>query len=135
MVVEESGVAGRSGSLGFAAVVGMLAGLSLTTRWGIVAMVVAAVLCGLGVAASEAVARSRQRPGQIPALWSRIVMSTVIAAPLAWALGAATGAGPIVVGVVVGGWPARWACGQLHGHPGAERAAWRRPGSVQPQQP
>ncbi|ONH31327.1 hypothetical protein BL253_10595 [Pseudofrankia asymbiotica] len=101
--MEESGTADKRGSLGLAGVIGAVAGLSLTTRWGVVPMVVAAALCGLSVTASEAVARARQRPGQIPALWSRIVMSAAIAAPLAWALGAVTGAGPIVVGLVIGG--------------------------------
>ncbi|OHV50059.1 hypothetical protein BCD48_11350 [Pseudofrankia sp. BMG5.36] len=101
--MEKPGKADRSGSLGLAAVIGAVAGLSLAARWGVLPMIVAAVVCGLLVTVSEAVARARQRPGQIPALWSRIVMSTAIAAPLAWALGAVTGAGPIVVGLVIGG--------------------------------
>ena len=40
-------------------------------------------------ALTDAVARARQRPGQIPALWSRIVMSAALLAPLGWALGPA----------------------------------------------
>ena len=36
---------------------------------------------------SEAVARARQRPGEIPALWQRIATSAALAAPLGWAAG------------------------------------------------
>jgi hypothetical protein len=54
----------------------------------------------LGV--SESVARARQRPGQIPALWSRIVASVALMAPVGWVLGKVTGAGPVVVGLVAG---------------------------------
>ncbi|OHV38252.1 hypothetical protein BCD49_14110 [Pseudofrankia sp. EUN1h] len=100
--MEESGKADKPGSLGLAAVIGAVAGLSLATRWGALPMIAAAVVGGLLTTVSEAVARARQRPGQIPALWSRIVMSTAMAAPLAWALAAVTGAGPVVVGLVAG---------------------------------
>ncbi|MBL7501007.1 hypothetical protein I6A84_26260 [Frankia sp. CNm7] len=103
MVGEESGTAARSGSVGLATVIGAVAGLSLTTRWGVLPMVVAAGLCGLLVTVSEKVARARQRPGQIPALWARIVMSTAIAAPLGWVLGAVPGARTIIIGLLVGG--------------------------------
>jgi hypothetical protein len=65
-------------------------------------MVVGAVLGGLALAVASAVAQARQRPGQIPALWSRIVMSVALIAPLGWALGRLTGAGPVVVGLVAG---------------------------------
>jgi hypothetical protein len=101
--VEESVPAARSGSVGLAGVIGAIAGVSFTARWGALPMLAGAVLGGLVVAVSEAAARARQRPGQIPALWSRIVMSTAMAAPLGWVLGLATGAGPIVVGLLVGG--------------------------------
>jgi len=74
----------------------------MTAGWAwpvkVAGMVAGAVVLGV----TEAVARSRQRPGQIPALWSRIVMSGAIAAPLGWALGAVTGAGPVIVGLVAG---------------------------------
>jgi hypothetical protein len=53
----------------------------------------------IGLAVVDSVARVRQRPGEIPALWSRIVASAAIAAPLGWVAGRFTGAGPIAVGV------------------------------------
>jgi hypothetical protein len=65
-------------------------------------MVVGAVVGALAVATVDAVARARQRPGEIPALWSRMVASTALAAPLGWLFGELTGAGPVVVGVVAG---------------------------------
>ena len=37
-----------------------------------------------GLAAADAVARARQRPNEIPALWSRILASGAVAAPLGW---------------------------------------------------
>ncbi len=91
----------KPGSLGFSAVIGALAGLSLTSRWGVAAMAIAAVVGGVALAAADALARARQQPGQIPALWSRIAMSAALAAILGWILGL-TGAGPVVVGVVFG---------------------------------
>ena len=65
-------------------------------------MATGAAVGGVALAGTDALARSRQQPGQIPALWSRIAMSVAIAAILGWALGALTGAGPVVVGVVFG---------------------------------
>lgn len=65
-------------------------------------MATGAAVGGVALAGTDALARSRQQPGQIPALWSRIAMSVAIAAILGWALGALTGAGPVVVGVVLG---------------------------------
>jgi hypothetical protein len=55
---------------------------------------------GLGVA--DLVARSRQRPGEIPALWSRIAASAALAAPLGWAAGRLTGVGPVTIATVTG---------------------------------
>ncbi len=90
----------RRGSIGVALIIGAVGGASITAGWGAFAIAAGAVLGGLIVAVSEAVARARQRPGQIPALWSRIVMSVALIAPLGWVLGKL--AGPVVVGVVVG---------------------------------
>jgi hypothetical protein len=57
---------------------------------------------GAGVlGAVEAVARARQRPGEIPALWSRIVASSAVAAPAGWVAQRA-GAGPVAVGTGAG---------------------------------
>src|SRR2546426_955389 len=78
-----------------ALVIGAVAGVALTlTGWGALAGAVV-------LAVSELVARARQRPGQIPALWSRIVMSGALTAPLGWLVGL-TGLRPILVGVVFG---------------------------------
>lgn len=65
-------------------------------------MAVGGIVGAVAVAGTDLLARARQRPGQIPALWSRIVMSAALAAPLGWLFGALTGAGPIVVGIVAG---------------------------------
>ncbi len=84
------------------AIIGAAAGLCLAgqgTSW---ASVVAAAAGAVVVSATDIVARKRQQPGEIPALWSRIVMSGAIAAPFGWLLGRFTGAGPIIVGVVFG---------------------------------
>ena len=55
-----------------------------------------------GVATADGVARARQRPGEIPALWSRIVASGAIAAPAGWVAQRLTGAGPLPVATVAG---------------------------------
>jgi len=51
---------------------------------------------------SEAVARARQKEGEIPALWQRITVSAALAAPLGWVAVKATGAGPRAVGAATG---------------------------------
>ena len=47
-------------------------------------------------------ARARQRPGEIPALWARILTSGALAAPLGWAADRLTGAGPVPVATAAG---------------------------------
>ncbi len=92
-----------SGSaIGFAASVGALAGASLAAHRGPRSAGLAAVIGAVGLGASEAVARARQKEGEIPALWQRIAVSTALAAPLGWAAGRTTGASPRVVGTVTG---------------------------------
>ena len=54
------------------------------------------------LAAGEALARARQRPGEIPALPQRILTSGALAAPLGWLGARLTGAGPLVVGTAAG---------------------------------
>jgi hypothetical protein len=56
----------------------------------------------VALAATEAVARARQRPGEIPAWWSRVVMSGALAAPAGWLGGRLTKAGPVGVGLAAG---------------------------------
>jgi hypothetical protein len=91
----------KPGSVLLPAVIGVLAGLSLTARWGPPALGIGAVVGGVVVAATDAVARARQRPAEIPALWSRIVMSGALAAIGGWLVGLAN-PGPLVVGIVFG---------------------------------
>jgi hypothetical protein len=91
----------RQAPLG-AAAIGAVAGVSLTTRWGGWAMLIGGLVGAVVLGLTDTVARSRQRPGQIPALWSRIIAAGAIAAPLGWAFAKLFGAGPIVVGLVAG---------------------------------
>ena len=93
---------GRISAVGFAAAIGAVAGASLAARRG-VRWVAAGVLTGATVlAAGEAVARARQRPGEIPALPQRILDQRRARRP-AWLAGARlTGAGPLAVGTAAG---------------------------------
>jgi hypothetical protein len=93
---------GRTGSVGFAAAIGGLAGAALISHRGARTAALGAVAGAVGLGASEAVARARQRPGEIPALWHRIATSAALAAPLGWAAARLTGAGPVGVGTAVG---------------------------------
>jgi hypothetical protein len=93
---------GRVQAVGFAAAIGAVAGVTLAGHRGRRAAVLGAIAGGAGLAASEAVARARQRPGEIPALWQRIAMSAALAAPLGWAAERLTGAGPVPLGAVTG---------------------------------
>ncbi|MCP2327130.1 hypothetical protein HDA40_005637 [Hamadaea flava] len=92
----------QQGSPVLAAIIGAVAGASLTAGAGGVAIAIGAVVAAVAVGVSEVVARRRQQPGQIPALWSRIVMSGALAAPLGWLIGVITGWGPIVIGLLAG---------------------------------
>jgi hypothetical protein len=92
-----------SSSIGFAASVGGLAGASLAVHRGVRAATGAAVLGAVALGASEAVARARQKEGEIPALWQRIAVSTALAAPLGWLAGRLTPAGARTIGTATGG--------------------------------
>jgi hypothetical protein len=92
----------RPGSIGLACAIGALAGAALTGHRGVRAAAIGALAGAVGLGACEAVARARQRPGEIPALWARIAMSSALAAPLGWAAEWLTGAGPVVVGTAAG---------------------------------
>ena len=76
---------GRAQQIGVAGAIGALAGAALTAHRGRTAVAAGALAGAAGLGAAEAVARATQRPGEIPALWSRIVMSGALAAPLGWA--------------------------------------------------
>ncbi len=85
-----------------AGVIGAAAGTALAAHRGPQAAAVGAVAGAAGLSASEAVARALQRPGQIPPLWQRIATSAALVAPLGWAAGRLTGAGPVAVGAATG---------------------------------
>jgi hypothetical protein len=89
-------------SVGFVAGIGGVAGASLAAHRGVRSALGAAVVGAVGLGAAEAVARARQKEGEIPALWQRIAVSTALAAPLGWTAGKATGAGPRTVGLATG---------------------------------
>jgi hypothetical protein len=93
---------GRIEPVGFASAIGAVAGATLTAHRGAKPAVVGAVVGAVGLGASEAVARARQRPGEIPALWQRIAVSSALVAPLGWAAGRFTDVGPVVVGTSAG---------------------------------
>jgi hypothetical protein len=117
----------------FAAVVGALAGASVARR-----RKGRAAVAGAGaLAATDAVARARQRPGEIPAWWSRVVMSGAMAAPVGWLGGRLTNAGPVAVGTAAGAVagalglrPQKVALGPVAG--AAVGAAWRLAGGEEP---
>jgi hypothetical protein len=92
----------RAGSAGAAAVLGALAGAALAAHRGRRAVVLGALGGAAGLAAADTVARARQRPGEIPALWSRIIASGAVAAPLGWAVDRLAGVGPVPVATVAG---------------------------------
>ena len=85
-----------------ASLIGAAAGAALAGQRGPRAAAAGALAGAAGLAAAEAVARARQRPGEIPALWSRIITSGALAAPVGWAAGRLTGAGPVPVATVAG---------------------------------
>src|SRR3954454_10088036 len=89
-------------SIVFAATVGGIAGASLAAHRGARSAAGAALLGAVALGTSEAVARARQKEGEIPALWQRIAVSTALAAPLGWLAGKVTGAGPRSVGTAAG---------------------------------
>jgi len=120
----------RAGEIAFAATVGALAGAAMASRRGGRAVAVGGLAGAVVVAASEAVARARQRPGEIPAWWSRVVMSGALAAPVGWLGARVTKAGPVPVGLAAGSLagalglrPQKVALGPVVG--AAVGAAWR----------
>jgi hypothetical protein len=72
----------RIQQIGVAAAIGAVAGAALTAHRGRAAVAAGALAGAAGLAITDAVARARQRPGEIPALWSRIIASGALAAPL-----------------------------------------------------
>src|ERR1700733_2260390 len=92
----------RAQQIGFASAIGGLAGAALAARRGEAGTAPGG---GAGAAvggAAEALARARQRPGEIPALWSRILRSGALAAPVGWMAERFLGAGPVPVATAAG---------------------------------
>ncbi|MEA2825912.1 MAG: hypothetical protein QOG43_351 [Actinomycetota bacterium] len=94
----------RSQQVAWAAGIGAAAGMALAAGGSRRRRAVGAGAGALVMAAAEAVARHRQRPNEIPALWSRILSSGALAAPVGWAVGRLAGpsAGPVAVATGAG---------------------------------
>jgi hypothetical protein len=91
------------GGVGTAALIGALSGLALLAHRSRRARAVGATVGAAALATSEAVARRRQRPNEIPALEHRILVTAALAAPLGWLAGRLGGAGrPVAVGAGAG---------------------------------
>ena len=84
---EPTAAARRTGAVITAGIIGGVAGAALAGHRGVRAASVGAAAGAAGLAVSEAVARARQRPGEIPPLWQRIAVSAALVAPLGWAAG------------------------------------------------
>src|SRR5215207_7676819 len=86
----------RPSALAFVGSIGAVAGMALAgrRRW------LGAVGGATTLMASEALARRRQRPNEIPALPHRILVSGAMAAPVGWAAGRFVG--PVAVGTGAG---------------------------------
>jgi hypothetical protein len=91
----------RLQQFGVAGAIGALAGAALTAHRGRRAMAAGVLAGAAGVAITDAVARARQRPGEIPALWSRIIASGALAAPVGW-VADRVGARPVQVATAAG---------------------------------
>lgn len=92
-----------TGQVTTASVLGALGGAALAAGRGKRAAGLGAVAGAMVLAASEYVARRRQRPDEIPALPHRILASAAIAAPLGWAAGKVTGQPASRIAVAAGG--------------------------------
>jgi hypothetical protein len=92
----------RRSSIGFAAGIGAFAGAALTSHRGARATAFGAIAGAVGLGTGEWIARARQRPNEIPALWQRIATSGALAAPLGWVAGRLTNSSPLAVGAVSG---------------------------------
>jgi hypothetical protein len=91
----------RTGLL-FVGGIGALGGLSLAAHRRPLAKVVGSLSGAALLITTETVARRRQRPNEIPALWQRILVSGAMAAPLGWLAGRFSRAGPVPVAVGAG---------------------------------
>jgi hypothetical protein len=94
--------ADRASAIAFTGAIGALAGAALSGHRGRRAALAGAGAGAVALGVSEAVARARQRPGEIPPLWQRIAVSSALAAPVGWVAGRAAGVGPLVAGTAAG---------------------------------
>ncbi|MCX5045437.1 hypothetical protein OG921_19905 [Aldersonia sp. NBC_00410] len=101
MTARDRGPADLRVAVGSAAAIGAVAGAALTGHRGPKAAGIGALAGAAALATSERIARARQRPGELPALWQRIATSAALIAPLGWAADRA-GAGPVVVATGAG---------------------------------
>jgi hypothetical protein len=93
--------AALASGVAFAAGIGAVAGAALTARGGVRAISAGAVVGAATLGAIDYAARRRQKPNQIPAVWSRIAASAALAAPAGW-FADRLGAGPLTVGTGAG---------------------------------
>jgi hypothetical protein len=93
---------GRLSSAAFAAGMGGVAGLALSSRRGPKGALTGAVVGAAALAATDAWSRARLRPNEIPRLPGRIAASGAIAAPLGWLAGRLTRWGPLPIGTAAG---------------------------------
>ena len=96
------GTGQRLQAVAVAGLIGAAAGAALASHRGKRAAGIGAIAGAAWLSASEAVARTVQKPGEIPPLWQRITASAALVAPLGWAAGRFTGAGPVAVGTATG---------------------------------
>ncbi|MGH3187828.1 MAG: hypothetical protein ACRDPY_06615 [Streptosporangiaceae bacterium] len=143
MAMDRAGAAGsvqrgqRAQQIGFASAIGGLAGAALAAHRGKAATAAGVVAGAAWMGAAEALARARQRPGEIPALWSRVLMSGAMAAPLGWMADRLLGVGPVPVATAAGAAagalglrPQKVLLGPVTGAAvGFGLAGWRRPGA------
>jgi hypothetical protein len=102
MAKDDAAGPGRAQQIGSAGVLGALAGAALAAHRGPRAALTGALAGAAGLAVVDTVARARQRPGEIPALWSRIIASGAVAAPLGWAADRFARVGPVPVATAAG---------------------------------
>ena len=95
----------RSGQLATSALtsaaIGAVAGAALAAGRGARGVAAGAAAGAAALATIDTAARARQKPDEIPALWSRIAASAALVAPLGWAA-ERLGAGPTAVGGLTG---------------------------------
>ena len=99
---EPAPAAGRTGAVITAGLIGGAAGAALAGHRGPRAAALGAAAGAAGLAVVDTVARAQQRPGEIPPLWSRIVASAALVAPLGWAAGRLAHLKPVEVGAATG---------------------------------